>query len=246
MTTAGRVFLVGAGPGDPDLLTVRAARLIATAEVVVFDRLAGPAILAMIPPSARRYDVGKESGRHPVPQDEINELLIELAEAGADIVRLKGGDPFVFGRGGEEALALAQRGIAFEVVPGVTAASACAASAKIPLTLRGVADSVRLVTGHRRNDGALDLDFQRLADPNCTLVVYMGVASAVPLTEGLITAGQDPATPVLVVEKGCTPNQRLLRSRLATLADDLTRWAPEPPALLIIGRVVETFDAPLG
>lgn len=244
MTRRGKVTLVGAGPGDPELLTVKAARAIAGAQLVVFDRLVGEAVLDMIPPHARRIDVGKETGHHALPQEEINRLLVTLAEAGDDVVRLKGGDPFIFGRGGEEAEALAAAGIPFEVVPGITAASGCAASTGIPLTHRGVAESVRLVTGHRMDDRDLDLDWTSLADPRCTLVVYMGVASAERLAGGLRGAGLPGETPVAVIERGTTAHQRTLFSTLDELAADMARWNPRPPSLLIIGRVVERAVVP--
>jgi uroporphyrin-III C-methyltransferase len=232
------VYLVGAGPGDPDLLTVKALRLIQSADVVVYDRLVGDGILDLIPPGTTRISVGKAKGHHLLPQDQINDLLVSLARPGRRVVRLKGGDPYVFGRGAEEALYLAGYGIATEVVPGITAAAGCAAATGIPLTHREVARSVRLVTGHLRDDQSLDLDWQRLADPSCTLVVYMGVGTAGPMADGLIAAGLDPATPVAVVEKGTTPAQRVLRGILGDLEADVARWQVEPPSLLIIGRVV--------
>jgi uroporphyrin-III C-methyltransferase len=237
MRKPGLVHLVGAGPGDPDLLTVKAARLIHNARLVVFDRLVSPTILDLLPADCRRIDVGKETGRHSLPQHRINALLVDLARAGHDVVRLKGGDPFVFGRGGEEALFLSQRGIPFEIIPGITAAAGCAAAAGIPLTHRGLADGVRLVTGHRQNDRELDLDFARLADPNCTLVVYMGVSSAHYLTARLHAEGLPADTPVAVIERGTTPEQRILRSTLSALADDIVRTQVAAPALLVIGRV---------
>lgn len=244
MTRRGKVTLVGAGPGDPELLTVKAARLIAAAELVVYDRLVGEAVLDLIAPTARRVDVGKETGRHSVPQDGINRLLVDLALAGNDVVRLKGGDPFIFGRGGEEAEALAAAGVPFEVVPGITAAAGCAASAGIPLTHRGVAESVRLVTGHRMDDRDLDLDWTSLADPRCTLVVYMGVASAERLAGGLRGAGLSGETPVAIIERGTTVHQRTLYTTLERLAADMARWQPKPPSLLIIGQVVARASAP--
>ncbi|MGE5515690.1 MAG: uroporphyrinogen-III C-methyltransferase [Bacteroidota bacterium] len=244
MTRRGKVTLVGAGPGDPELLTVKAARLIAAAETVVFDRLVGEAVLELIAPTARRVDVGKETGRHSMPQDAINRLLVTLAEDGHDVVRLKGGDPFIFGRGGEEAEALAAAGIPFEVVPGITAAAGCAAAAGIPLTHRGVAESVRLVTGHRQDDGDLDLDWTSLADPRCTLVVYMGVASAERLAGSLRGAGLAGETPVAIIERGTTPAQRTLFTTLERLGVDMARWNPRPPSLLIIGQVVARASIP--
>jgi uroporphyrin-III C-methyltransferase len=245
MTRRGKVTLVGAGPGDPELLTVRAARLIAGAEVVVYDRLVGEAVLDLIAPSARRVDVGKATGRHSMPQDAINGLLVALGREGRHVVRLKGGDPFIFGRGGEEAEALAAAGIPFEVVPGITAAAGCAAAAGIPLTHRGVAESVRLVTGHRQDDGDLDLDWTSLADPRCTLVVYMGVASAERLAGSLRGAGLAGGTPVAIIERGTTPHQRTLFTTLDQLCADMARWQPKPPSLLIIGRVVDCAQTPM-
>lgn len=234
---AGKVYLVGAGPGDPELLTLRAARLIAAAEVAVYDRLVADAVLDLLPPGCHRIDVGKETGHHSVPQPEINAILVGLGRAGRRVVRLKGGDPFIFGRGGEEAQALAQAAIAFEVVPGITAAAGCAAALGIPLTHRGLAQGLRLVTGHRQDDRVLEMDWVRLADPDCTLVVYMGVASAERLAGGLRGAGLPGETPVTVVERGTTPAQRSLRTRLDRLVDDLAKWRPQPPSLLIIGKV---------
>ncbi len=238
MGNRGKVWLVGAGPGDPDLLTCKARRLIEGAKVVVFDRLVGDAIMALVPVGCRLVDVGKSTGRHPLPQERINALLADLAAKGDDVVRLKGGDPFVFGRGGEEALHLARAGIDFEVVPGITAASGCAAAAGIPLTHRGLAESVRLVTGHFQDNRDLDLDWNSLADPRCTLVVYMGVASAERLAGGLRGAGLPGETPVAIIERGTTPRQRTLITTLDLLVADIARWQPQPPSLLMIGQVV--------
>ena len=239
MKPAGFVYLVGAGPGDPDLLTVKALRLLRAAEVVIHDRLVSEAILAELPASALRLSVGKATGHHSVPQDEINALIVRYARDGHRVIRLKGGDPFIFGRGGEEADALAAAGIAFEVVPGITAAVGCAAAAGIALTHRDVAQSVRLVTGHLGDDRGLELDWERLADPACTLVVYMGVATAGRMAQGLITAGLAADTAVAVVENGTTGGQRTLFGRLATLEADMAAWEVRPPALVIIGKVVE-------
>lgn len=244
MSGGGKVYLVGAGPGDPDLLTVKALRLIQRAEDVVCDRLVGAGVLDLIPPSARTHCVGKATGCHTLSQTGINRLLVTLAAQGRTVVRLKGGDPFVFGRGGEEAEALAAAGIRFEVVPGITAASGCAASAGIPLTLRGVTESVRLVTGHRMDDRVLEPDWGTLADPRCTLVVYMGVASAGNLVDGLCGAGLPAETPVAIIERGTTPQQRTLRTTLGRLNADMARWQPSPPSLLIIGHVVSHATGP--
>jgi uroporphyrin-III C-methyltransferase/precorrin-2 dehydrogenase/sirohydrochlorin ferrochelatase/uroporphyrin-III C-methyltransferase len=171
------VYIVGAGPGDPDLLTVKALRLIQQADVVVYDRLISQAILALIPAGSKRIFVGKETGKHHMGQDEINALLVKLAITGRSVVRLKGGDPFIFGRGSEEAMYLANHGVSFEVVPGITSASACTAYAGIPLTHRGVVSGVTFVTGHCRSDKPLDLNWEKLADPGSTLVIYMGLAN---------------------------------------------------------------------
>ncbi len=238
MNKLGCVHLVGAGPGDPDLLTLKAWRLVTSAGAVVYDRLVGAAVLALIPAAAQRFDVGKQSGRHPLPQDGINALLVGLARRGLDVVRLKGGDPFIFGRGGEEALHLAHHGVPFDVVPGITAASGCAAAFGIPLTHRGLADGLRLVTGHRQDDRPLALDWHALADPRCTLVVYMGVASAAQLAAGLLSAGRDGATAAAVIENGTTAAQRIRFTTLDRLAADMDAWSPQPPALLVLGEVV--------
>jgi uroporphyrin-III C-methyltransferase len=238
MKPLGCVRLVGAGPGDPDLLTVKALRLLRSAETVVYDRLVGDAILDEIPPAAQRICVGKSTGRHSLPQDEINALLVRLAQEGRDVVRLKGGDPFIFGRGGEEAEALASHGIPFDVVPGITAAAGCAASSGIPLTHRELAQSVRLVTGHLQEDRELDFDWSRLADPTCTLVIYMGVANATRLSAGLIDGGLAADTAVAVVERGTTNAQRTLFTTLEGLTGDLAAWRVQPPALIIVGKVV--------
>ena len=238
MAVVGCVHLVGAGPGDPDLLTVKALRLIQTAHVVVYDRLVGQGILDLIPAGITKICVGKESGHHLLPQDEINELLVRLALPSRRVVRLKGGDPFIFGRGGEEMLHLMRHGIPVEVVPGITAAAGCAAAAGIPLTHRDMAQSLRLVTGHMRDDNDLDLDWAKLADPACTLVVYMGVGSVGRMADGLMRAGLAAQTPVAVIERGTTGQQRTLYGCLESVEADILRWQVQPPALIIIGRVV--------
>lgn len=238
MNMVGCVHLVGAGPGDPELLTVKALRLIQNADVVVYDRLVSDGILDLIPPGITRICVGKESGHHLLPQDEINDLLVRLASRSRRVVRLKGGDPFIFGRGGEESLHLAAHGIPVEVVPGITAAAGCAAAAGIPLTHRDMAQSVRLVTGHMQSDRDLDLDWAKLADPACTLVVYMGVGSVGRMADGLMGAGLDPHTPVAVIERGTTGTQRNLYGTLHTIEADIQAWKVQPPALIMIGKVV--------
>jgi uroporphyrin-III C-methyltransferase len=231
-----RVHLVGAGPGDPELLTVRALGLLQQADAVVYDRLVSEPVLALIPPGAMRISVGKQPYHHPVAQEEISELLVNLARAGHRVVRLKGGDPFVFGRGSEEAECLARHGIPFEIVPGVTAASGCAAAAGIPLTHRGLASGVRYVTGHRRNDGELDLDWQGLADPETTLVVYMGLATIGLIAARLMAAGLPGSTPVAAINNGTLPSERHFISTLAEVGG--LAAGLEGPVLFVIGRVV--------
>lgn len=234
----GKVFLVGAGPGDPELLTVKAVRTLEAAQVVVYDRLVSAAVLALVPKGAARIDVGKQPGSHPVPQTEINQVLVRLAKSGRVVVRLKGGDPLLFGRGGEEALALAAAGIPFEVVPGITAAQACAAALRVPLTQRGAATGVRYLTGHCRADRALDFDWRGLADPRTTLVVYMGLANIAEIATQLIAHGRDPQTPVLAVSRGTLPDQRCLVSSLQTIAEDARDAGLPSPTLFVVGEVV--------
>lgn len=241
------VYLVGAGPGDPDLLTVKAANILAAADIVVHDRLVGRGILELAPAGAKRVYVGKTAGRPGMRQERINELLVVLAEPGRRLVRLKGGDPFVFGRGGEEALHLLRHGIPFEVVPGITAALGCAAAAMIPLTHRGLATSVRLVTGHCREGWWLDLNWRSLADPQTTLVFYMGLAHLAEIAERLIQAGLPRGTPAAAIAQGTTPAQRLVRATLATLEPAVRTAALVSPVLFVIGPVVEVLaegDAP--
>lgn len=241
----GRVTLVGAGPGDPDLLTVKAARLIGSAKVVLHDALVGRGVLGLIPRSAHRIDVGKRSGHHTLSQDGIIELMIRLACSGHDLLRLKGGDPYVFGRGGEEAQALAEAGIPFEVVPGISAAQGAGACAGIPLTHRDHATELVCVTGHLREspegpDGTrtLDLDWPRLARPQQTVVVYMGVAALPLICERLIAHGLSADTPAALVERATLPEQRCVAGTLETLPVLAQVQAVKPPALLVIGTVV--------
>jgi uroporphyrin-III C-methyltransferase len=238
--TPGCVYLVGAGPGDPDLLTVRALRLIQEARILVYDRLVSDEVLALASSSATRIFVGKCTARHAMTQDEINALLVELADRGDDVVRLKGGDPFVFGRGGEEAEYLVRHGVPFDVVPGITAASGCTAALGIPLTHRGVATGARFVTGHCRDGVNLDLalNWNSLADPATTLVVYMGLANSSHMSRRLQAAGLPPDTPVLAISSGTTPQQRTCRTTLHRLPDDLVAAGLSAPVLLVIGEVV--------
>ena len=235
----GKVYLVGAGPGDPELLTVKAMRCLERADVVVYDRLVSPEVLALVPQGAARICVGKQPGHHPIPQDEINGLLVRLAQSNRNVVRLKGGDPFVFGRGSEEAGELSQAGVAFEVVPGITAAQGCAASLGVPLTHRGLASSVRYITGHCREDLELDFDWQGLADRDTTLVVYMGRANIREIAAKLEAHGLDGTTPVLAVCNGTTERARHLLSRLDDVARDVERSDFAGPVLFIVGKVAE-------
>ncbi len=227
----GTVALVGAGPGDPDLLTVRAVRLLAAADVVVHDALVVDGVLALVPATAEVIDVGKRPGR-PVPQELISTLLVELARSGRRVVRLKGGDPYVFGRGGEEAQALIEAGVPFEVVPGVTSALAAPAAAGVPVTHRAVSAAFTVVTGHRRA-GESDVDWRALAKVGGTVVVLMGVAQRGLIAAELIAGGLDPATPVAAVRSATTREEVVARARLDELGDvDI-----EPPAVLVIGAV---------
>jgi uroporphyrin-III C-methyltransferase len=240
---AGRVRLIGAGPGDPELLTVKALRMLREAEVVVHDRLVSREVLDLAPKGARRIDVGKAPRHHTLPQDGINALLVGLAREGWTVARLKGGDPFVFGRGSEEALALRAAGIAVEVAPGITAAQGCAAAAGVPLTHRGLATGVRYVTGHCRADLPLTLDWRGLADPETTLVVYMGAATIAQIAGELQAAGLSGATPVLAIANGTTPRERRLPTRLDAVAAATAAAAFDGPVLFLIGRVAGLYDA---
>jgi uroporphyrin-III C-methyltransferase len=225
------VFLVGAGPGDPDLLTVRAARLLAAADVVVHDALVGDGVLALVNPIAELIDVGKRPGRG-VAQELIGALLVALADGGRTIVRLKGGDPFVFGRGGEEAAALLDAGVPFEVVPGVSSAVAAPAAAGVPVTHRGVSAAVTIVTGHRRT-GEPDVDWRSLAGVGGTIVVLMGVSRRAEIAAHLIAGGLEPDTPVAAIHSATTTDEVTLRCRL----DELGDRAVDSPAVIVIGAV---------
>lgn len=235
MARQGKIWLVGAGPGDPDLLTLRAARLLAGAEVVVHDGLVDPAILLLAPPSARLISVAKSRARHTLPQDEINALLVRHARAGRDVVRLKGGDPFIFGRGGEEAEAARAAGVPVEVVPGISAANGAAAAAQISLTHRDTASVVSFVAGQCK--GLAEQDWSGLAGKGRTLVIYMGVATAGQIAEKLMADGLAPEMPVAVVENGARPDMRVLRGLLAGLPDLIERERVVSPALIVIGEV---------
>jgi uroporphyrin-III C-methyltransferase len=232
------VHLVGAGPGDPGLLTVRAAQLIAAADALVYDHLVGPSIVELAPSQCDRIYVGKQSGCHAMRQHDINALLVRLARTCRCVVRLKGGDPFMFGRGGEEVEALSDAGVRFEVVPGITAAAGMAAYAGIPLTHRDYAQACVFVTGHHREDGTADLDWQALARPNQTVVVYMGVAALDTICRQLIAHGLPASTPAAVVRCATLPSQSEVSGTLATLPSIAREAAMQSPALIVIGRVV--------
>ena len=237
MPAVGKVVLVGAGPGDPDLLTVKAAKAIEAADVIVYDRLVSPQILDLAPRGAALISVGKAPRNHSMPQSEINALLVRLALGGRHVIRLKGGDPFIFGRGGEEALELAKHKIPFEVIPGVTSAQGCAAAAGVPLTHRGLATSVRYITGHCREDMDLDYDWKGLADPDTTLAVYMGRATAALICERLAEHGLAGDTPVLIVARGTTKDEWRCLTRLDALESKVAELEFDGPVLFVIGKV---------
>ncbi|MCU4925887.1 uroporphyrinogen-III C-methyltransferase [Halobacteria archaeon AArc-dxtr1] len=241
-TEAGTVALVGSGPGDPELLTVKAKRLLAEADVILHDKLPGPKIIEELP-EAKREDVGKRAGGERTPQSEINERLVELARDGKSVVRLKGGDSFVFGRGGEEAEYLAEHGIPFEVVPGVTSPIAAPAVAGIPVTHRDHASSVSFVTGHEdptKDESAVD--WEALAATGGTIVVLMGVGRLPDYTAALREAGMGPETPVALVERGTWPGQRVATGSLQTIVDVRDEAGIEPPAVTVIGEVAATRE----
>ncbi len=242
MPEKASVALVGAGPGDPELLTLKALRHLETADVVVYDRLVSAEILALVPAGVQRICAGKAAGEHLLSQDSINALLVRLARSGRRVVRLKGGDPYVFGRGGEEALHLVAHGIPFEVVPGITAASGVLAAAGIPLTHRGMATGVRLITGHSCEVGELDIDWAALADPKTTLVVYMALASLGRFRDGLIGAGLDPSTPSVAVASGTQPGEQVCRATLANLPEAVAAAGLAAPVLVAVGAVVALGD----
>ncbi len=238
------ISLVGAGPGDVGLLTLNALLRIQQAEVVLYDYLVSDAVLSLLPTDCEKHCVGKRAGRHSMIQDEINHLLLEMAKTGKRVVRLKGGDPFIFGRGAEEMQILLDAGFHVEVVPGITAASGCSAYAGIPLTHRDVAQSATIVTGYCKSEDRKP-NWQQMAISNCTVVIYMGLFNSAKIAEELIQHGRSAKTPVAIIEKGCTPEQRVVVCELSTLAATVQAEAIETPALLVIGEVVN-MRMPIG
>lgn len=243
MAETGTIYLVGAGPGDPDLLTLRAARLIADAQIIVHDGLVDPAILAMAHPGADLISVAKKRARHTMPQEDISALLVREARKGRDVVRLKGGDPLIFGRGGEEAELARASGVPVEIVPGVSAANGAAAAAQIALTHRDASSIVSFVAGQCK--GLSEQDWSGLAGKGRTLVIYMGVSTAPQIAEKLMADGLAPDVPVAVIENGARPNMRVLRGLLASLPEIVAHEKVRSPALIVIGDVTARTDASL-
>ena len=238
----GRVYLVGAGPGDPELLTLRAVRLLQQTEVVVYDHLVSSAVLDFVPPGAERIYAGKRRNEHTMRQEQINALLIKLAQEGKQVVRLKGGDPFIFGRGGEELQALAAHGVAFEVVPGITAASGVSSYAGIPLTHRDHAQTCLFVTGHLK-DGTADLDWPSLVRANQTVVIYMGLGGLADICRQLMAHGAAPDLPIAVVQDGSIATQKVVTGTLSNIPERVTREGLRSPCLTMIGDVVKLHDS---
>ncbi len=236
MDNQGCVFLVGAGPGDPELLTLKALELIKTADTVVYDRLVSAEILELIPDNVDRIDVGKRPGSHPVPQKSINRILVKLARSGQKVVRLKGGDPMIFGRGGEEVEILLQHSVEVRTVPGITSAQGCASSLNLPLTQRGIANSLMYLTGHTRDDIAPDINWAPVVAGTTTAVIYMGVATISEITSEMIAAGLDEDTPALAVCNATRPAEQHLLSSVARIADEIKLAEFEGPVLFVIGK----------
>jgi uroporphyrin-III C-methyltransferase len=234
----GKVYLVGAGPGDPQLLTIKAVKALKEADVVIYDRLGVSAeVLCLAPDGAERIFVGKRTGLHEVPQDKITELIIEKAKQGGNVVRLKGGDPFIFGRGGEEAEALVAEGIDFEIIPGISSSVAAPMYAGIPLTHRDYAASVAIITGHRAGDAEKPVDWVRIANAVDTMVILMGVESLEGIVEKLLVGGVSPEKPVAMVESGTLPQQRTLIATLGTVVKEAAEKQIKPPSIIVIGEV---------
>ncbi|MBI2306747.1 MAG: uroporphyrinogen-III C-methyltransferase [Rhodocyclales bacterium] len=233
----GTVYLVGSGPGDPELMTIKAARLVGAADVIVYDHLGAEGVLDLARPDAEKIYAGKEASNHALPQEEINVLLVRLAKAGKRVVRLKGGDPFIFGRGGEEIETLAENGVPFEVVPGVTAASGCSSYAGIPLTHRDHSQICVFATGHLK-DGSVNLDWHALARPGQTVVFYMGIGGVAEICSQLMAHGLPASHPAAVIQHGTSRRQRVVTADLGTLTERIAEAGIRPPALIIIGTVV--------
>lgn len=235
-----KVTLVGAGPGDAELLTIKALRAIESADVVVYDRLVSDAVMALVPRGVPKIYAGKSCKHKAMPQEEINQLLVTLSAKYNNVVRLKGGDPFLFGRGGEEMLALAEANVQYEIIPGITSAQGCTASVGIPLTHRGLATGVRFITGHRQEGSSspFDMNWASLADPETTLVVYMGLVNIEAIVENLVAHGLPANTPAAVIERGTTPEERIFTTNLATLPATVKAQNIQSPSLVVIGKVV--------
>jgi len=242
MHSNGKVYLVGSGPGDPELLTIKALRLIKEADVIVYDQLPGPEILASLPKSAELIDVGKYAGDHTLSQDEINRLLVDYASQGKMVVRLKGGDPYLFGRGGEEALELREAGIEFEVVPGITSAIAVPACAGIPITHRDNASMVTIITGHEQKKEGSMLDWEWLSRSLGTLVILMGVSTLGTYIPELMRYGSDPDTPVAIIERGTRDDQVVTTGSLSTIVNIAKDRGVKAPAIVVIGDVVRLHE----
>ncbi|WP_286266835.1 uroporphyrinogen-III C-methyltransferase [Thalassotalea atypica] len=235
---AGEVALVGSGPGDAELLTIRAVRFIEQAEIAIYDRLVSEEILELLPENCEKYYVGKEQAKHCVPQDKINQLLVDHAKMGKKVLRLKGGDPFIFGRGGEEAEFMLERGVSCHVCPGITAASGCTTYSGIPLTHRGVAQGCTFITGHMQNNGQLNLPWESLSSKAQTVVFYMGINTLPKITEQLIKHGREADTPAALIRKGTQPEQQTYRGTIGNLAELVEKHNITPPTLIVIGDVV--------
>ena len=240
---SGEVALVGSGPGDAELLTIRAMRFIEQAEIAIYDRLVSDEILALLPENCERFYVGKEQAKHCVPQDKINQLLVDQAKLGKRVLRLKGGDPFIFGRGGEEAEFMLERGVSCHICPGITAASGCTTYAGIPLTHRGVAQGCTFITGHIQNNGQLNLPWSSLCSETQTVVFYMGINTLPKIAEELIAHGRNASTPAALIRKGTQPEQQTYRGTIGNLAELVEKHNITPPTLIVIGDVVNQLTS---